>query len=460
MSSIAAVPTLAPPGLLARVAEGDHGAMDDLFSTYGRLAYGIALRVVRDPSLAEDAVQDAFLTIWKTAAAYCEDRANESAWIVMLVHRRAVDIVRRSQRRAVELTLDDEHPAEDVAFVDPYEAARIRAALAQLSAAERECLELAYYDGLTQTEVAERIGIPVGTVKSRTMRELSNVYATRSASHKRWLSTSRSTAQEAGPSESRALQALRAGDEEAFVALINRHGPSMIRVACLYVGSRAVAEEVVQETWIDMIGGLERFEERSSLRTWIFVILVNNARKRAEREARSIAVSQLGEELGEPSPEDGLFFSPDHPRWPGAWTTAVRRWDALPDEMLISRETFDVVLQAAEALPSLQRSPDAARRRRPRCSGSSARSSRSRRQTSVFFSTAPAAACASFSSSTWKGTFDVDLRRARRSRVGLPRRKSRPGRDTALRRAHRDLPAVPGVPRADPRDQDTGRQVD
>ena len=129
----------------------------------------------------------------------------------------------------------------------------------------------------------------------------------------------------------------------------------MIRVACLYVGSRAVAEEVVQETWIDMIGGLENFEERSSLRTWIFVILVNNARKRAEREARSIAVSQLERELGEAAPEDGLFFSPDHPRWPGAWTTAVRRWDALPDEVLISRETFDVVLRAAEDLPPLQR---------------------------------------------------------------------------------------------------------
>ena len=172
MSSIAAVPTLAPPRLLARVAQGERGAMDDLFSTYGRLAYGIALRVVRDPSLAEDAVQDAFLSIWKTATAYCEDRASESSWIVMLVHRRAVDIVRRAERRAVELTLYDEHPAEDTAFVDPYEAARVRGALTQLSPKERECLELAYYDGLTQTEVAERLGIPVGTVKSRTMRAL------------------------------------------------------------------------------------------------------------------------------------------------------------------------------------------------------------------------------------------------------------------------------------------------
>ncbi len=174
-------------------------------------------------------------------------------------------------------------------------------------------------------------------------------------SHKEWLSSSRSTARDAGPSESRVLQDLRAGDEEAFAALINRHGPSMIRVASLYVGSRAIAEEVVQETWIDMIGGLDRFEERSSLRTWIFVILVNNARKRAERESRSVALSQLELELGEPAPEDGLFFSPEHPRWPGAWTTAVRRWDALPHETLISRETFDVVLQAAEDLPPLQR---------------------------------------------------------------------------------------------------------
>lgn len=169
------------------------------------------------------------------------------------------------------------------------------------------------------------------------------------------ISSQRKIASPADPSESQTVRALRAGDESAFNALINRHGPSMIRVACLYVGSRAIAEEVVQETWIDMIGGLESFEERSSLRTWIFVILINNARKRAEREARSIPVSHLEQELGEPAPEDGLFFSPDHPRWPGAWTTAVRRWDALPHETLITRETFDVVLRAAEDLPPLQR---------------------------------------------------------------------------------------------------------
>ena len=146
--------------------------MDDLFSAYGHLAYGIALRIVRDPSLAEDAVQEAFLSIWKTAAAYCEERASESSWVVMLVHRRAVDVVRRSQRRSVELALYDEHPAGDAGFPDPYEAARVRAALTRLSAEERECLKLAYYDGLTQAEVAERIGIPIGTVKSRTMRAL------------------------------------------------------------------------------------------------------------------------------------------------------------------------------------------------------------------------------------------------------------------------------------------------
>ena len=172
MSSIAALPTLAPPKLLARVARGERGAMDDLFSAYGRLAYAIALRILRDPTLAEDAVQDAFVSIWKTAAAYGEDRSSESSWIVMLVHRRAVDIVRRTQRRPVESELYDEHPAPDTAFADPYEAARVRAALAQLAPGERECLELAYYDGLTQSEVAERLGIPVGTVKSRTMRAL------------------------------------------------------------------------------------------------------------------------------------------------------------------------------------------------------------------------------------------------------------------------------------------------
>jgi len=146
--------------------------MDDLFSAYGRLAYGIALRIVRDPGLAEDAVQDAFLTIWKTAGAYCEDRASESSWVVMLVHRRAVDLVRRSTRRAVELTLYDEHPAQIPAFADPFEAARVNAALTHLSDEEREVLTLAYYDGLSQQEIAGRIDIPLGTVKSRTIRAL------------------------------------------------------------------------------------------------------------------------------------------------------------------------------------------------------------------------------------------------------------------------------------------------
>ena len=146
--------------------------MDDLFSAYGRLAYGIALRVLRDPGLAEDAVQDAFLSIWKSARTYREERSSEASWVVMVVHRRAVDLVRRSERRSVEGVLFDEHAAPDVGFADPYEAARVRKALALLSAEERECVELAYYDGLTQTEVAERMAIPVGTVKSRTMRGL------------------------------------------------------------------------------------------------------------------------------------------------------------------------------------------------------------------------------------------------------------------------------------------------
>ena len=172
MSSLAAVPALAPPSILPRVARGERGALDDLFSAYGRLAYGIALRVLRDPWLAEDAVQDAFLSIWKTARAYRGERLTESSWVVMLVHRRAVDIVRRTERRAAELTLYDEHLAEDAAFADPYEAARVKAALAELSAEERDCVELAYYGGLTQPEVAEQLGIPVGTVKSRTMRGL------------------------------------------------------------------------------------------------------------------------------------------------------------------------------------------------------------------------------------------------------------------------------------------------
>jgi RNA polymerase sigma-70 factor, ECF subfamily len=153
--------------------------------------------------------------------------------------------------------------------------------------------------------------------------------------------------------EQREVDALRAGDEQAFRDLIRRHGPSMIRVAMAYVRDRAAAEEIVQETWIRLLRGIDGFEGRASLRTWIFTLLTNCARERLAREGRTVPMSAL--DLGEePAVEPSRFFPADHPRWAGMWATSVRRWDEIPESHLLSRETFDVVRSAADRLPPTQ----------------------------------------------------------------------------------------------------------
>jgi RNA polymerase sigma-70 factor (ECF subfamily) len=153
--------------------------------------------------------------------------------------------------------------------------------------------------------------------------------------------------------ERREVDALRAGDEHAFRELIRRHGPSMIRVAKAYVRDRAVAEEIVQETWIRVLRGLEGFQGRASLRTWIFTVLTNCARERLAREGRTVPMSELEQEE-EPAVEPSRFFPPHHPRWAGMWATSVRRWDEIPERHLLSQETFDVVRSAADRLPPTQ----------------------------------------------------------------------------------------------------------
>lgn len=164
---------LSDEALVALVARGDEHALAELYDRHGRLAYGIAVRVVRDPRLAEDAVQEGFLTVWRTAAAFRADRARPSTWIVTLVHRRAVDLVRREQRRRAEpLPLDHQEVADpagsaaDEAWLGS-ERARVRAALRDLPDAQREAVELAYYGGYSQAEIAEKLGVPLGTIKSR-----------------------------------------------------------------------------------------------------------------------------------------------------------------------------------------------------------------------------------------------------------------------------------------------------
>ncbi len=161
---------LSDEALVLLVARGDDDALAALYDRFGRIAYGLALRVLRDPALAEDAVQDAFLTVWRTASRFVAERSNARTWILTFVHRRAVDVVRREQRRRTE-TLDEVPAApsestDDVAWLR-IERERVQGALRTLPDREREAIELAYYGGYTQAEVAERTGVPLGTVKSR-----------------------------------------------------------------------------------------------------------------------------------------------------------------------------------------------------------------------------------------------------------------------------------------------------
>jgi RNA polymerase sigma-70 factor (ECF subfamily) len=157
--------------VLALVARGDENALGELYDRYGRTAYGLALRVLRDAALAEDAVQEAFLTAWRTAVSFDPRRGTASTWLLTLVHRRAVDVVRREQRRRTD-QLDEAAPVASGASTDEEaflrdERRRVQAALEVLTPDERAALELAYYGGLTQAEIAARLDVPLGTVKSR-----------------------------------------------------------------------------------------------------------------------------------------------------------------------------------------------------------------------------------------------------------------------------------------------------
>jgi RNA polymerase sigma factor (sigma-70 family) len=161
---------LSDEALVALVARADEDALAELYDRFGRVAYGLALRIVRDPGLAEDAVQDAFLAVWRSAGRFVAERAKASTWILTLVHRRAVDLVRREQPRRTEPLETAPHPTaegtEDQAWLR-LQRTRVQEALARLPDKQREALELAYYGGFTQAELADRLGEPLGTIKSR-----------------------------------------------------------------------------------------------------------------------------------------------------------------------------------------------------------------------------------------------------------------------------------------------------
>jgi RNA polymerase sigma factor, sigma-70 family len=162
---------LSDEALVALAARSEQSALAELYDRFGRPAYGLALRILRDEALAEDAVQEAFLALWRTAARFVPERGKASTWILTLVHRRAVDIVRREERRRADALEQAPEPESRVAVDEEawlrLQRERVQDALRKLPDQQREAIELAYYGGFTQSELAERLGQPLGTIKSR-----------------------------------------------------------------------------------------------------------------------------------------------------------------------------------------------------------------------------------------------------------------------------------------------------
>lgn len=160
------------------------------------------------------------------------------------------------------------------------------------------------------------------------------------------------------------VASLRRGDESAFMRLVERYQPAMLRLARIYVADQAVAEEVAQETWLSVLKHLDQFEGRSSFKTWLFHILVNGAKARGQRERRSVPFSALVSVDG----ADGAFgdsdepsvaperFRPEGAQYAGGWVSFPQSWEHIPETHLASRETRERIMEAIERLPVNQRS--------------------------------------------------------------------------------------------------------
>lgn len=159
--------------VLEAIAGGDHGAIAVLYERYKTMAYGLALRITGDASLADDVVQEAFVGAWRNAGRYATERGSVKTWLLAIVHHRAIDAVRR-RRPTSELPEHEEAPPPSLTLPDVWsevagrlDRTEILNALATLSNVQREALELGYFSGLTQQEIAVRTNTPLGTVKSR-----------------------------------------------------------------------------------------------------------------------------------------------------------------------------------------------------------------------------------------------------------------------------------------------------
>ena len=149
------------------------------------------------------------------------------------------------------------------------------------------------------------------------------------------------------------VEALRRGDEDAFMALVEQYHNAMIRLAMMYVRDRAVAEEVVQDTWLDVLRAIHRFEGRASLKTWIFRILTNSAKTRGQREGRTIAIAWQEGLDDEPAVSPDRFLPADHTQWPHHWSAAGKptAWGDEIEEQLASEETRAYIQQVIATLP-------------------------------------------------------------------------------------------------------------
>ena len=160
----------------------------------------------------------------------------------------------------------------------------------------------------------------------------------------------------ASPDDVSLVEMLRNGDESAFVSLVERYQTTMLHLALIYIPERAVAEEIVQEAWVGVLEGLNRFKGRSSLKTWIFRILTNCAKTRAVRERRSVPFSSLSDtdgDLDEPAVDPDRFLPADS-QTPGHWASLPANWNDMPENRLLSEETMACILSATEALPPSQ----------------------------------------------------------------------------------------------------------
>jgi RNA polymerase sigma-70 factor (ECF subfamily) len=157
------------------------------------------------------------------------------------------------------------------------------------------------------------------------------------------------------PSDPTLIQGLRCGNEGYFAAAVDAYSPALLRLAMTFVRTRDLAEEAVQETWLGVMRGIDRFEGRSSFKSWLFTILRNTAIKRAERERHCMPMSSLvADEHDGPVLDPDRFLPADHPEWPGHWTIGPTAWP-MPEERLMATEAREVIVGAIRTLPPAQR---------------------------------------------------------------------------------------------------------